>query len=602
MPPDLKELVTNYLEYAFIGEITGSQVQGTLKKAGSERRLLAVADKGQGLPQGFRLGLKGSSKQHGAKKNMPFKNFKLGLIYAGVLSSVSLIAVSLVFNIESSNLKNKITEVVKSDLVAYGNNIQHKFTMSAGDIFLIKDLLLSKEYLVLNDTRTELKSKELRGEIEKNFMNWLKNKNIYDQIRILDSTGQEIVRVNYNNAKPSVVKIDDLQNKKNRYYFSNSINLEDDTLYISKLDLNVENGEIEMVAGHPKPMLRISTPLFDDNGDRLGLLLLNYLAEDLFDFKHTSERSTYTHFEVINEKGFYVHAITQALEFGFMYEDKQDEVFSKYHEYDPFSNTSQDVLQEQYDDEIYSSLIISESSLSTRITESIQQPTSVVSESGNLVIIGEVEYYETNEFKKLARTYIVLGVILLIISLVISKLMDELDHSRKEQLMVLRFNSTHDMLTQLPNRLAIFNSIEYKLSRRRTLAVLFLDLDGFKQINDEFGHDVGDMALIEAGERLKKGVRKDDQVARIGGDEFLILLNDLHDKDIISRICKSIIDDFSREFVLDGNRCKMGISIGLGLSDENLSTEAIIKNADDAMYKVKHANKNNFCFFDDITN
>jgi len=230
------------------------------------------------------------------------------------------------------------------------------------------------------------------------------------------------------------------------------------------------------------------------------------------------------------------------------------------------------------------------------------QPIFVVSESGNLIVFGEVEYYETHEFKKLAGTYIVLGIILLIISLVISKLMDELYHSRKEQLMVLKFNSTHDMLTQLPNRLYIFNNIEYKLSRRHTLAVLFLDLDGFKQINDEFGHDVGDMVLIEAAERLKKSVRRDDQVARIGGDEFLILLNDVRDKEIISRVCKGIIDDFSKEFVLDGNRCKMGISIGVGLSSDNLSTEALIKNADDAMYKVKHVSKNNFCFFDDMNN
>ena len=532
-----------------------------------------------------------------------FKNFKRGLIYAGVLSSVSLIVVCLVFNIENRNLKNKITEVVKSDLLAYGNNIQHKFTMTAGDIFLIEDLLLSKDYLVLNDTgSTELKSKELRKEIETNFIKWLNNKNIYDQIRILDNKGREIVRVNYNKANPFVVKLDDLQDKGNRYYFLNSINLDENSLYISKFDLNIENGEIEMVEGRPKPMLRISTPLFDNNGQRLGILILNYLAADLFNFKHTTEHSAYTRFEVINEKGYYVHAANHEIEFGFMYEDKQDEVFSKYHDYEIFSNASEEVRQEQYNNEIYSSQIISENSLSTRITESIKQPTSVVSESGSLIIFGEIEYYETDEYKKLAGTYIVLGLILFIISLVISKLMDELDHSRKEQLMVLKFNSTHDMLTQLPNRLAIFNNIEYKLSRRHTLAVLFLDLDGFKQINDEFGHDVGDMALIEAAARLKKGVRKDDQVARIGGDEFLILLNDLHDKKIISRICKSIINDFSREFNLDGNRCKMGISIGVGLSNDNLSTEALIKNADDAMYKVKHESKNNFCFFDDINN
>lgn len=531
-----------------------------------------------------------------------FKNVKRGLFYAVVLSLVSLISVCLVFNIENKNLKNKITEVVKSDLVAYGDNIQHKLTMSAGDIFLIRDLLLSKEYLELSGNSTKVRSRVIRGGIENNFSKWLKNKNRYDQIRILDNTGREIVRVNYNNAKPYAVKVDDLQNKGDRYYFLNAINLDDDSLYISKFDLNVENGEIEIVEGRPKPMIRIATPLFNNKGQRLGILILNYLAADLFDFKHRSGHSAYTRFEVINEKGFYVNATNPEIEFGFMYEDKQDEVFSKYHDYEIDSNTSQYITQEQSNDEIYSSLIVSEGSLSTRITESIMQPISVVSESGNLIVFGEVEYYETYEFKKLAGAYIVLGIVLLIISLVVSKLMDELYHSRKKQLMVLKFNSTHDMLTQLPNRLNIFNNIEYKLSRRHSLAVLFLDLDGFKQINDEFGHDVGDMALIEAAERLKKSVRKDDIVARIGGDEFLILLNDLRDKEIISSICMRIIDDFSREFVLDGNRCRMGISIGVGLSRENVSTKALIKNADDAMYKVKHESKNNFCFFDDMNN
>lgn len=285
-----------------------------------------------------------------------------------------------------------------------------------------------------------------------------------------------------------------------------------------------------------------------------------------------------------------------------MYEDKQDEVFSKYHDYEIFSNSSQNIVQELCNDKIYSSLIVSENSLSNRITESIMRPISVVSESGNLIVFGEVEYYETDDFKKLARTYIILGIISFIVSLVISKLLDEMLYSRKKQLMTLEYNATHDILTQLPNRLHIVNTIEYKLSRRHNLVVLFIDLDGFKQVNDEFGYDVGDMGLIEAAERLKKNVRNDDQVARIGGDEFLILLNDLRDKEIISRICKRIIDDFSREFVLNENRCKMGVSIGVSRSSENVSMDALIKNADDAMYKVKHETKNNFCFFDDMNN
>jgi len=516
------------------------------------------------------------------------------------LSSISLIALYVVFNIENTNLKNKITEVVKSDLVAYGNKIQQQLVTTAKDIFLIEDLLLSTESLVLHDTGTEFKSDKLMKRIGNNFVHWLNNRNIYDQIRVLDNAGQELLRVNYNNAKPYVVKKDELQNKGNRYYFTNAIELDDDTLYMSKLDLNVEAGKIELVDGHAKPMIRISSPLFDHNGQQLGLLILNYLAVDLFNFKHSAEHSAYTHFEVLNDQGFYVHAVNKAIEFGFMYDEMQNEVFSKYHDYDIFNNTLNNVFQKQFNGEIYSSLRITENSLATLITESIQKPISVASDSGDWLIFGEVEYDETFEFKSLARIYIVLAVFLLFISLVISKLLDELEHSREKRLHALKFNSTHDALTLLPNRRYMFESIKYKLSRQHPLAVLFLDLDGFKLVNDKFGHDVGDMALIETAERLKNNIRRDDLVARIGGDEFLVLLNDVNDKKIILRICKDILNDFSKEFVLNGKRCSMGISIGIALGGDSLSTESIIKNADNAMYQVKHNCKNNFCFFDDI--
>ncbi len=149
-----------------------------------------------------------------------------------------------------------------------------------------------------------------------------------------------------------------------------------------------------------------------------------------------------------------------------------------------------------------------------------------------------------------------------------------------------------DALTGLPNRISINERIDQALqhgsSAQTRFALLFLDLDGFKKVNDSLGHDVGDALLQGVAERLKATVRETDTVARLGGDEFVILLRDIEGPTAAERIAQTLIDTISQPFVLGAHTARVGTSIGMALyPDHGNSRELLLKAADGAMYRAK---------------
>ncbi|MBT4518620.1 MAG: cache domain-containing protein, partial [Halieaceae bacterium] len=142
-------------------------------------------------------------------------------------------------------------------------------------------------------------------------------KKIYDQIRWLDTEGQERARVNYNDGTPSIVSKEKLQNKSNRYYFADTFKLDRGQYFMSPLDLNVERGEVEFPL---KPMIRIGTPLFDSNGEKQGIILLNYLGEGMLaNFERMSDTSN-SQAWLLNSDGYWLKGPSPELEWGFMLE------------------------------------------------------------------------------------------------------------------------------------------------------------------------------------------------------------------------------------------------------------------------------------------
>jgi diguanylate cyclase (GGDEF)-like protein/PAS domain S-box-containing protein len=166
----------------------------------------------------------------------------------------------------------------------------------------------------------------------------------------------------------------------------------------------------------------------------------------------------------------------------------------------------------------------------------------------------------------------------------------------------LRYMATHDALTGLPNRVRLFEELSVEKDRAMkeatSFAVMFIDLDGFKAVNDSLGHEAGDKLLRQVSERLASSIRKNDLAARIGGDEFVVALLDLGDRVIIEKLARKILDALAEPFDLgDGDEANIGGSIGIAIfPGHGETTEALLKNADAAMYNVKATGKNNIAF------
>lgn len=168
---------------------------------------------------------------------------------------------------------------------------------------------------------------------------------------------------------------------------------------------------------------------------------------------------------------------------------------------------------------------------------------------------------------------------------------------RKRDEEKIKHLALHDPLTDLPNRNLFFNRLSQAVQRanryRHIVAVLYLDLDGFKEINDTLGHGAGDRILVETARRLEKCIRLTDTAARLGGDEFAIILHDLQGKEFVEIVTQRIIDSISEPFLYNGQSCLLeGVSIGISLYPSDAEdAEILMRRADQAMYAQKKSSQ-----------
>lgn len=169
--------------------------------------------------------------------------------------------------------------------------------------------------------------------------------------------------------------------------------------------------------------------------------------------------------------------------------------------------------------------------------------------------------------------------------------------TRKANEEIIRYQATHDALTDLPNR-SVFDAnledcLEMAARTGERLAVLFLDLDRFKMVNDTLGHSVGDALLVELGKRLRQSLRESDIVARMGGDEFILVLRHLSCRDDATMKANRILDAIHPPFVLEGHELHVTASIGISMfPDDGKNSEHLLKMADLALYRAKDEGRN----------
>jgi diguanylate cyclase len=166
----------------------------------------------------------------------------------------------------------------------------------------------------------------------------------------------------------------------------------------------------------------------------------------------------------------------------------------------------------------------------------------------------------------------------------------------------LKHTAFHDSLTGLPNRLLLKDRIAAAISRAKRynqqVAVLFMDLDKFKYINDAFGHKIGDLLLKEVARRLSENIRGIDTVARLGGDEFVIVLNEVNSLGNVITITDNIMLNLQPPYRLEHAELPISASIGISLyPDHGEHEDLLLKNADHALYQVKRSGGKNYQFY-----
>lgn len=164
--------------------------------------------------------------------------------------------------------------------------------------------------------------------------------------------------------------------------------------------------------------------------------------------------------------------------------------------------------------------------------------------------------------------------------------------------------ANHDSLTGLPNRRLLFELLQKSFdiaSRSKSkVGVLYIDLDNFKPINDLLGHAAGDRALVAISERFKTILRASDTVARVGGDEFILVLTNIHDRSSLELIARKILEECSHPLFIDGSECRIGLSMGIAIyPDDGEQIDELVNRSDSAMYRIKRESKNGFSFYSD---
>jgi diguanylate cyclase (GGDEF)-like protein len=476
--------------------------------------------------------------------------------------------------IRAINVVAQQRRVIQTDLAAH-----------ASDALLVRDIIRSGHMVASAKCSRQCL-------FEKFLASLSRVKQVYDQVRFLDTTGKEIVRINVKNGRPYAVAPHDLQDKSRRPYFIKALEAASGDVIISRFDLNMEHGRVERPF---KPVLRFSTPVDDPAGNRLGVVVLNYCGKKLIEtIKNVGESGDGASY-LVNDNGFWLIGPTPEEEWGFMPGREHcghiGDTFPQLWERIRHQGQGQIVLGNDL------------------FTFATMKPTlhspggddvtnSRLKESESWVLISRVP------IDAMSLEYLMIGVPLGLLTFIGLGIVAWLwssaryrEHLATARLMVM---ATRDGLTNLYNRTHFVHcasrEIERAIRYKRSLALVLFDIDHFKKINDSYGHDRGDEVLRELGRHLLATCREQDVPGRVGGEEFAVLLpetNHAQAEVVAERLRQSV--EKARVAVDEKRVIRFTISVGvasLDLESSNRDFQTLFNKADARMYQAKKAGRN----------
>lgn len=338
-----------------------------------------------------------------------------------------------------------------------------------------------------------------------------------DQLRLIDVEGNEVVRVDTDDQmNTEIVPDEDLQNKSDRSYFSESMEAEKGQVYISAMDLNVEKGEIQ----YPyNPVLRISMPVMSGDS-KLGIVIVNYKARALYDLIESLNKSHSIQWYLVEENGFYLHGPSENEAFGFaMVERNKTGLFSDY------SNAWSEMQKRES-----GKIVVDKAWLFFKRVRPVSSDINFAADR-NWYLITQMPYSAIQkELQHLDLGLQIGNVLLLPVFVILAWMLGNSQVKTKYYKIELEKQARIDPLTGLYNRrhineLLIYNT-DLATRQKGDLSLVYIDLNDLKEYNDTYGHDMGDIMIQSAAKAMTDNVRKTDIVARMGGDEFMIILPD----------------------------------------------------------------------------
>ena len=522
--------------------------------------------------------------------NVIYKHKKAFFLYAAAIFVVfSLLTVSFTSYMQYQMFEAKRRELLISEqslIKTEGAVISNRISRISGDLLYIADCFR------LNDNADG----DYSG-IERLWLAFSDRMKIYDQIRFIDADGNEIIRVNYSKSGAALIGKADLQNKKDRYFFRETINLEENQIYISKLDLNIENDEIEQPI---KPMIRVSTPYYAQ-GQLKGIIMLNYLADDMLNQVKQVASASNGNIFMLNSDGYWLfNSEDSGKEWSFMYKDKENVRFSNEFpaEWEIIRNTQDGYQIGENGVFIFSSV------LASKVFSQDSEECPVISDTKDWTILsymsdvsdGGVLFTHdlpTTFLFTLQKDYYYY-VVILFLAVTIAALV-VINKNEKEQ---IKYFSQYDAMTGVYNRRVGFEMLSQlnkkPESKLCAMSICFIDINGLKDVNDALGHEAGDELICSVVAGIKQGIRTSDYIARLGGDEFLIVFSGI-DESGAEEIWKHIVEGF--DHINETEDRKYLISVSHGISSFQCNSDQLIDEvvnlADEKMYHEKKETKGN---------
>jgi signal transduction histidine kinase len=241
------------------------------------------------------------------------------------------------YQIQTNVIRGEIASTERREVDVKATLFANHFSSIRADL-----MVLAKQHelrVILDPASNQETIREFRSSLTEEYLVVSQQKQQYDQIRFLDNSGQEVVRVNFNQGQPSIVSDERLQNQSQRYWFKDTLALPDGEIFISPLDLNIDFGKIQQPL---KPMIRFGTPVFDAQGRKRGMVVLNDLAEAfLKDLSQENSQSS-GNMLLLNAQGYWLKGTKPEDEWGFMYDHRRDRTFAK-----AFPQTWQQILKQK---------------------------------------------------------------------------------------------------------------------------------------------------------------------------------------------------------------------------------------------------------------